>query len=332
MPSVRQALLAFDAKKFVDRHGGYKESLSAHSFEYLLPCPYCSSSRLRWNVQKCTWICWGCRRTGDTFKLIQVFEKCDDEQALAILFDGYVGGNAPAELHAIPAVPARRKQKLTRLPQIPWPSGVDVLADTPLHAPAWEYLRTRGLGPELLRDWRLGWGRLGWLREYIVFPVMMDGGLVYWQGRAAYEQVENAKVAGYRKTLNPRSVPGCATAQDVLFNYDRAKSASHLVICEGPIDALKIGPHAVALFGKVASPSKVARLLRCRALRYTVYLDAGEEERQRAEHLAAQLSGFAPTHIATPPTGYDPGALTKEQNAHVIAQAPRFTGRSLGTL
>lgn len=208
---------------------------------------------------------------------------------------------------------------------MPWPSGVDVLADTPLHAPAWDYLRKRGLGPELLRDWRLGWGRMGWLREYILFPVLMDGGLVYWQGRFAGDWRE----ARVPKTRNPRSVEGYATAQDVLFNYDRAKAASHLVICEGPIDALKIGPHAVALFGKVASPSKVARLLRCRALRYTVYLDAGEEEREHAERLAAQLSGFAPTHIATPPPGYDPGALTIEQNAHVLEHAPRYVGTTL---
>jgi hypothetical protein len=109
-----------------------------------------------------------------------------------------------------------------------------------------------------------------------------------------------------------------------------------LVICEGPIDALKVGHHAVALFGKVAGPIKVQRLLRCRALRYTIYLDAGREERECAERLADQLTTFAPTYIATPPAGYDAGALTVEYNAQVIANAEianaeRYHGRRLQT-
>jgi hypothetical protein len=216
------------------------------------------------------------------------------------------------------------------LPQIPWPAGVDLLALSSLHVLAWEYLRTRGLSPELLDGWRVGWGRNGWLDRYLVFPVYMDGGLVYWQGRAAWDP--DVGEEGYRKTLNPRSVGGYATAQDVLFNYDRARTAQHVVICEGPIDAIKVGEHAVALFGKVSSAQKVTRLQRMRALRYTVYLDRGKEERAYAEQLAAELSAFAPTYIATPPQGYDPGALTRAQNAYVIAHAEPFRGRQLAPL
>lgn len=318
--TLRQALASFDAPSFVKRHGGYKESRSSLSHEYLLTCPRCGSGRLRWHARKGTWICWGCRKTGDTIALVQLLERCEEHEAIAYVLDGYVGGDAPAQLDT-EAICAPVKRQLTRLAQMPWPHGVDVLSQTPMHARAWSYLHSRGLTPAMVEHLRLGWGRQGWLDGYIVFPVYMDGGLVYWQGRQAQDPPTGPK------TLNPRSQEGFATAQDVLFNYDAAKRDSHVVICEGPIDALKVGPNAVALFGKISSPVKVARLIRMRAMRYTVYLDRGEEERQHAERLAKQLDAYAPTYLATPPLGYDPGALTVEQNAHVIANAERFVPR-----
>jgi hypothetical protein len=61
-----------------------------------------------------------------------------------------------------------------------------------------------------------------------------------------------------------------------------------------------------------------------KAARYTVYLDRGVEEWERAQQLARELSVYAPTFLALPPEGFDAGALTPEQNAHVIGQAVRF--------
>jgi len=329
MPSLIDAVATFDAARFADRHGGYKESHSPRSHEYLLPCP-CGSSRLRWNATKSgwgAWKCWRCLKSGGTLELVELLEGIDDQDAVAYVLGGYVGGNAPTVLAGVAA--RKRKPKLTRLPQIAWPTGVDVLSDTPLHEEAWRYLETRGVGRDVLRYWRLGWGRTGWLQGYIVFPAMMDGGLAYWQGRASWDRPEGADRRGYQKTRNPRNIEGYATAEDVLYNYDRASSSGHVVIVEGGFDAIKVGTNAVGLFGKVATPAKIERLKRMRALRYTIYLDRGENEQVQAERLAASLSTFAPTHIAVPPPGFDAGALSIEQNAHVIAHAPRWSGRRL---
>ncbi len=330
MPSLVDAVATFDARKFAERHGGYKESLSPTSDEYLLTC-VCGSSRLRWNSKRNgwgAWKCWSCLKSGNTLGLIELLEGIDDEAAVALVLDGYVGGNAPTRLEGV-ASSRPRKQKLTRLPQIAWPSGVDMLADTSLHQGAWEYLATRGIGKDVLRYWRLGWGRSGWLQGYVVFPVYMDGGLVYWQGRASWDKPEGADRRGYQKTRNPRNVEGYATAEDVLFNYDRACSSQHVVIIEGGFDTLKVGTNGVGLLGKLVTPAKIERLRRMRALRYTIYLDRGEKERAQAEKLAASLTSYAPTYIAMPPPGFDAGALSLEQNAHVVEQAPRWTGRTL---
>ena len=300
-----------------------------------LPCPECGSGRLRWRHEprgRQTWICWGCHITGDSCSLIQLMEQVDTAQAVAIIMAGYVGGDAPQSLQGV----VTEAPKVTMRRQMPWPREAEPL--TPMHGSAWSYVMARGITAEQVREYGLGVGLRGRLQHHVIFPVVMDGGLVYWQGRAAYDPPkhldrEQRKVwvatTGYRKTMNPTSEVGYASAREVLFNFDRARGEPHVVICEGPVDAIKVGPHAVALLGKNPSEEKVQRLLRLPASRYTVYLDRGEQERASALALAAELSSFAPTFIATPPEGCDPGQLSPAENAQVIAAAPPFSGRHL---
>jgi len=342
---LTRALNAFDADAFASKHGGYKESRNPRSFEWLVPCPLCGSDRLRWHHEpraKQTWICWGCRATGDTLYLVQILERCAEIDALGYVLDGYVGGDAPVALTEIarsPITVSAARLTVPRLAQIQWPSGVEVLAGIQRHARGWSYLHNeRAILLDDAIEWRVGFGTRGRLKDYLVFPIFMDGALVYWQARAAWDPPKHLddaarrawkKATNYRKTLNPIARDGDARAGDVLFNYDRASVAWHVVICEGPIDAVKVGPNAVALLGKVPSPMKVERLLRMHARQYTVYLDPGAEEAAAAESLAGELSGFAPTFIATPPEGQDPGDLTTQQNAEVLSHGRPFRGVAL---
>lgn len=331
--NIANALRAFDANAFAVRHGGHKESASKLSHEYLLPCPICTSDRLRWNhPTKQSWICWGCRRTGTTLDLVELFEKVDLHGAMQYVEKMYVGGDASLEL--VPISVARVAAKsIADLPAMPWPAGVDVLSDAATHRAAWRYLSRRGVDSSMALSYRIGFGRWGYLTDYLIFPCYQDGRLVYWQGRAAWDppvqlnEVQRKdwiKATHFRKTMNPTAHPGEASAGDVLFNFDRARYESHVVVVEGPIDAMKIGPHAVALLGKVATSAKITLLRRMKAARYTVYLDRGVEEAARAQQLARELAAYAPTYLATPPEGFDAGALSSEQNAHVIAQGVRF--------
>ena len=325
MNRLDRALQQFDADAFAKRVGGTKESRSARSHEYLLPCFECGSSRLRWNTVKHAWICWGCNRTGSTLQLIERMLGLDEMAATAYVVRGYEGGegchaNLSLGVHAPAPKP---REGLQRLPLIQWPHGVERLDYIHAHAAAWIYLHKRGVGRDEANAWRLGYGRDGWLKGYLIFPVFMDDGLVYWQGRACYDP-PNGERKGFKKTLNPKSLEGYASAGDVLLNYDRARTEEHVVITEGPFDAIKVGPHAVALLGKVPTPQKIARLLRMRALRFTVYLDRGDEERQYAQKLARELSAQADVYIAEPPEGADPGSLTAAQNAEVVRRPVRF--------
>lgn len=330
---LEQAIAAFDVASFARTVGGRKESLSPFAFEWLFSCPYCASSRLRFNTQKRTGVCWVCKRGFNTFTLVRDVLKLDEYGTIEWFVSRYVGGDSTADslasdLH--PMLPV--KPMVRRLPPIAWPVGAELLTvPCAPHMRAWQYLATRGMTVEMVREFGLGFGRGGRVKDRIVFPHRMDGAVVYWQARATWDPPEDLnkearkrwiEETSYIKTINPLAkTEEDVQAHEVLYNYDRAAIESHVVIVEGPIDAIKVGPHAVALDGKVASPTKLERLKRMRASCFTIYLDRGEEEWRSACNIATELSSGAEVRITVPPAGYDAGALTREYNAAVIAGA-----------
>jgi hypothetical protein len=334
---LSRALRAFDAKAFAERHGGYKESFSQKSHEYLLICP-CGSDRLRWNSQKGTWICWGHprtapHRTGDTLELVRILEDVDELGAIDLVMKMYTGGDA--NLGPLTGgLRSPEKPQVRLLPSMIWPRGVERLTEPcGPHDPAWHYLRGRGLTDDQIRHYGIGFGRMGRYEDYILFPVHMDRTMVYYQARAIWDPPAHLDKAGkkfwvsatnYKKTKNPVAAGKLATSGEVLFNYDVASTYEHIVICEGPVDAIKVGLNAVALLGKVGQAVKAERLRRTSARIYTIYLDRGEEEREYARTLARELHGYGDIYIVEPPEGYDPGDLTPAQNASVIQTAQRF--------
>lgn len=339
---LARALDQFKALEFCERHRGHKESKSARSFEYLLTC-VCGSDRLRWRHEpgvKQAWVCWGCMKSGDTIALVQLLENVSEMDAIGYVVDGYVGGDAPTELSRRAVIAKPAPVLLTHLPRIPYPEAFERLDwNMTSHLHAWRYLlQERELSTDSIWQFNLGYCRRGRHKGYVIFPVLMDGTLVYWQGRATWDPPRHftreqrkqwEKTTHYCKTLNPFAREGFATSGDVLFNYDTARTAEHVVIVEGPIDAMKIGPHAVALLGKAINPVKVERLLRMHARRYTIYLDRGAEETEKALSLARELNAFAPVSITVPPEGHDAGSLSPQQNAAVIAAGVSFRDHGL---
>ena len=333
MSKLARALSSFDAPTFARSYGGYKETRSAASTEYMFSCPSCNGSNLRWNAGKNdgrgSWICWNCYERGNTLMLIQTMTGCTSDEAIGKVLDGYVGGDANLDLGGNVGAPAPPKPVLSRLPLMSWPRGAVPIQQ---HPGCLAYMRARGVSDELLVAHGIYAGTAGRTAGYVLFPVVMDGGMVYWQGRASWNPPEGLdqearrawrKTTKYRKTLNPYSDPDGppqAAAGDVLYGYDRAMYEDHVVVVEGPVDAIQVGWHAVALLGK-GTPAKLERLRRMRVSRYTIYLDRGEQERAKALSIAAELAPYAPVYIAEPPEGYDPGSLPELYNAEVISAA-----------
>lgn len=320
----------FDIDSFAKRHGGMKESRSRRSYEYLFDCPWCGGSRLRYNAVKGSWICWNCGKTGDQVRLVMGLEQCDDDRAIEIIADNAIPGGAvlgPLSLELLER-PRGRKARVRVLPEVPWPPGVEVLDQPrPIHAAAWEYLERRGIEPSVIRAESIGYGRFGWLENYVVFPIYMDHVLVYWQARSIYDPPPGvtwrqwADETGRTKNRNLPNDGIHAEGHEVVYGYDRVRNAETVVLVEGPIDRLRVGPEfTVALLGKVADPVKIERLRRLPCRRYVIYLDA-DVKPEVLDMLARELHEAGEISIVVPPEGTDPGDWDRAQNAEILAQA-----------
>ena len=322
----------WDPLPFVRARGGHKESRSSHSHEYILDCPHCGGDRCRWHhsqAKQC-WQCWHCGRTGSSLSLVALHTGKREMDVISDIWDSWDGGDLEFDVDHLEA----QSQVVVPdgYPSTSWPSGVALLdPNNGAHRVGVNYLLYRGLTLDQARDWRIGFGTMGRLKNYLLFPVFMGGRLVYWQARACWdpppqltkEQRKHwVKETRYRKTLNPFNDECGVVAADVLFNFDVARNYNHIVVCEGPVDAIKVGAHAVALFGKAYTEQKVAWLMRTRATRITLYLD--HETVKETRRFGAALSAAADVFVAVPPEGRDAGDLTPAENAEVVSRAQPF--------
>lgn len=122
-----------------------------------------------------------------------------------------------------------------------------------------EYLAGRGIPLEVAKRYNLHYAPV---KRRVVFPVELDGRLVGWQERLVvpnrYWNEEQQKFIEAPKMLSSRGIP---TANVVMF-ADRLKGSDHVVVCEGPIDAIKMdwAGGNVATMGKAIGPGQVKTL------------------------------------------------------------------------
>lgn len=111
--------------------------------------------------------------------------------------------------------------------------------------PARRYIRDdRNFDPDRLAErFKVGWcqsceneryGRV--VENRIIFPIKFNGSDFGYQARTMYE----------RESPKYFTCPGM-TRGNILFNFDYAKKYSTIVICEGLLDAMRVGPNAVAV-------------------------------------------------------------------------------------
>jgi DNA primase len=155
------------------------------------------------------------------------------------------------------------------------------------------YLADRGLTPETIVDFGIGYCSKGMMAERIAIPIHdPEGQVVAYAGRWPGEPPEGASKyrlpPGFRKSLE-------------LFNIDRAikePSEAPLVIVEGFFDAMKLHQHGcrkvVALMGSTMSiaQEKLIRKYTDRHSHVIVMLDEDDAGRSGREDIAARLARF----------------------------------------
>lgn len=205
---------------------------------YRVNCPYCGDTRYRlyvnyrWNTLQVD---------GRSAKnLACCFNEHCDLSRLPDELKGYIARSIGRGVRTDYRKPETFKP-------VEWPGVCIPLDKLPAEHAANRYVRMRQFDPEqLARDWDVRYcleSPHALARDRLVIPVYWAGELVGWQTRAIGDRYAGPK---YYTT------PGLKKAQ-LLFNGDRARAYSFGVVVEGPFDAFRVGPAAVALLGKSMS-------------------------------------------------------------------------------
>jgi hypothetical protein len=147
-------------------------------------------------------------------------------------------------------------------------------------------------------------------KDRIIVPTFMEGRLVFWQARASWDVEKDEK-----KVLNPTGV----SARHVLFNFDIAKNYEQIVIVEGFIDAVKVGPNAVATNGKKLHTQQLLWLEKTQAKEIVLLWDndawtdgrtvKGQKKPSSIESAVSLLQTSFKVRVAKLPEGRDPGSF-----------------------
>ena len=181
------------------------------------------------------------------------------------------------------------------------------------------YLTERGLTPETIEDFDVGYCSKGMMADRVAIPIRdAEGNVVAYSGRWPGEPPEGTPKyklpQGFRKSLE-------------LFNIDRAiKEPGPLVIVEGFFGAMNLHQHGcrkvVALMGSTMSSAQ-EELIRKHTDRNTqiiVMLDEDEAGKFGREDIAVHLSRFAYVHVHVfGEKDKQPEHLTAEEVAAVFA-------------
>jgi hypothetical protein len=181
----------------------------------------------------------------------------------------------------------------------------------------WRYLATRGFAnvADVCKKYSLMCCLTGRWKDRVIIPVVHEGELVAWTGRAIVNPVSA-----------PRYLSSSEAIKSTVFNND-VGTGKLLLVTEGPFDAMKLdfygrvhGVRAVACFGVSMSVEQICvlRSLRARFAKCIVLFDA------EATGAALQASEWLGAEAMLEPildSVYrvnDPGSMSREQVHHFV--------------
>jgi len=302
------------------------------------------------NPAEKVYYCFGCQASGDAFTFVQETEGVDFKRALELLADRYrvaleVEDEDPRQARA-----RERRERLVGLLERAAGFYERYLWDSAEAGPAREYLAGRGLGEEVLRQFRIGfspgaWDRLvgasrrqgfgeGELLEAGLAQRSRRGGLIdRFRARIMFPLADGrGRVLGFgaRATAPEQRPKYLNSADGAVYHKGRHLYAAHLaraaasragevIVCEGYTDVLALHQaglaNAVGLMGTALTSEQVAELGRM-ASRVELALDAdsaGQQAMLRAEEMARERK--LDLRVVPLPEGSDPADLVQREGA-----------------
>jgi DNA primase len=311
-------------------------------------CPFHAEKTPSFGVNETLGIfkCFGCNAGGDVISFVRELEHLDFVGAVELL-----AGRAGISLNYTTGGEGRDRQRRGALVAA-MSRAVDWYHERLLRAPdarpARDYLRSRGIGGEMARRFRLGWAPDDWdaLVSTLDFPadVARDTGLAFLNRRQRLQDAFRARLmfpifneAGDSVAFGGRVLPGSAdpakyknspetriyAKSKTLYGLNWAKTdvvgADQVVICEGYTDVIGFHqagvPRAVATCGTALTEEHV-RLLKRFARRFVLAFDADEAGQGAAARFYEWEKKYdIEVSVARMPPGTDPGQLAQDDPA-----------------
>ncbi len=345
-----------DAVDFVELVSARTELRRAGPARYEGLCPFHDERTPSFGIdptQK-VYYCFGCQASGDLFTFVQETEGVDFKGALELLAERYGVELQREEEDPREAERRRRRERLLELLDRTTAYYERYLWESGEAARAREYLSGRGLGEEILREFRVGYAPSAWDR---VLTASRRGGFseqeLYATGLAQrskengrpYDRFRSrimfpltdirGKVLGFgARAMREEQRPKYLNTSDNdvyhkglhLYGADLARAhaarAGQVIVCEGYTDTIALHQadmrNAVGLMGTALTGEQVGELARMAA---TVLLaldadTAGQEAMLRASSLAAKRK--LELRVVSLPAGADPADLVQRKGPEAV--------------
>jgi len=303
------------------RNGKLTREIVVHGEQLRVACPWCGETRNRlyFNYEWATVD----PITGDN-RLWLV--RCMNEDCLqtyphrrGIMFSEILFGK--------PVLRQNIRPGIQRQPGVYVSPGATVpLTDLDPTHPAIQYLADRNFCVKTLSlVYKVSWcesspREIG-AQNRIIIPAFSDGKEVGWSGRILpSDSVTKAKY---------RHMPGFQTSRH-LYNFDTAKRYKTVIIVEGMLDCIRVGPPAVAVLGRSISTHNVDRLVSVASrndIQIVVALDPdiSKTDKQSRHHIEVAVSKIKHHYSKVMPlyltSGSDPASLTRQEFRRLLYES-----------
>jgi DNA primase len=301
--------------------------------------------------------CFGCQASGDVFTFVQDTEGVDFKGALELLAERYGVELAREREDPQEAERRARRERLLGLLERTASYYERYLWDSREARRAREYLSERGLGEEILKEFRVGYAPSAWDRVMLASRrggysnrEIYDAGLVQrsQQNRQLYDRFRSrimfpladvrGRVLGFgaRASSDEQRPKYLNTSDNELYHKGKHLYGAHLarahatragevILCEGYTDTIALHQagmrNAVGLMGTALTAEQVGELAR---MAQTVLLaldadSAGQEAMLRASTLAERRK--LELRVVPLPTGADPAELLQRDGREAMEAA-----------
>lgn len=299
--------------------------------------------------------CFGCNEGGDVFSFVMKMERCSFFEAVKLLAGRY--GIPIPEKEKTPAEVAREKKTaaIMNMNETACRFFEACLTKTDYGKAAYQYLLGRGITPEIIQQFSLGYalnrfdglmvslGKRGFSREQL-----LEAGLLKRSDRGLYDTFRDrvmipiknprGKIVGFGGRALSKEVAAkyLNTAETswfnkkyILFGLDVAKdyirSSHQAIVVEGYMDAISL--HAAGFKNVVASmgtafTAEQAKLLKKLSAEVIFCYDsdmAGRNNSVRAVTVALQ-NGLKQVRVAGVPEGKDPDEFVRKNGSEAFKQ------------